>query len=87
MKLNFLHNNSSIFWYPKDVKMLEMLNGEYNHQPLQSNKNILFQNKAKCTTFIVRKMDNILFEVDSHSSVSPLIAFSIVISQIAGPYL
>ncbi|KAK8836508.1 hypothetical protein M9Y10_037768 [Tritrichomonas musculus] len=87
MKLTFMHNGLMIYWCPKIPTKYEKIYGEYQRQPIQSKKNILLQNKARHTTFIVRKMDKKIFEAECHSTFSPLIAFSIALSQIVGPFM
>lgn len=87
LKISFLHGNSLVSWIPKFLKNNEKLNGSFNHHPLHSKKNIILQNRSKNTTFIIRKMSKNGYEAECHSSLSPLIAFSIAISQIVGPYL
>lgn len=87
LKLSFINNDIFHHWTPKVLKKPEQLYGSYNHHPIKSKKNIILQNKEKHTTLIVRKMSKKLYEVECHSSISPIIVFSIAISQIIGPYL
>lgn len=86
MKVKFIHEGLKINWSPKIPMNREKIRGMYNHQPIQSKKNIFLQNQAKHTTYIFRKMNKKTFEAECHSTVSPLIIFSIAISQIVGPY-
>ena len=65
----------------------EQLCGKYNRKPIKSKKNIILQNKSRHTTFIVRKMDKLIYEAECNPTLSPIIAFSLAISEIIGPFL
>lgn len=84
IEVSFLHEGKTASWHPRETDMF--LSGEYNHIPVQSKKNILLQNQAGVPTFAVRKMGDDLYEVECLSTVNPLTAFSIGLSQIIGPY-
>ena len=47
--------------------------------------NIIIQDKKP--TFIVRKMSQNIYEIECSPALDPLIAFSIGLSDIVGPYL
>ncbi|KAK8881512.1 hypothetical protein M9Y10_004249 [Tritrichomonas musculus] len=83
---DFMHCNSMVHWKPKPFENEEKLKGSYNRQPIHSKKNIILQNKAKHTTFILRKMNKQLYEAECHSTISPIIVFSIALSEIVGPF-
>ena len=61
--------------------------GEHNHRPIPSSKNIVLQNRAGHPTFIVRKMDKNLYEIECNFKLDPLIALTIGLSDIVGPYV
>lgn len=82
LKTSFVNRGKRVAWIPS---FSNNFNGESNHVPIQSKKNILLKNKAGHPTFIVRRMSKICFEVECHSSLNPLIVFSLGISQIVGP--
>ena len=86
LEVTFMHNGMNTNWAPKNIQNLKNLNGQFDHIPIQSKKNIILQNQARHTTFIFRKMDKKCFEAECHLSVSPLVVFAIAISQIIGPY-
>lgn len=86
MKLTFVYKQSQLTWTTKYPKVPTTIYGELNHIPINSNKNIVLQNPAGQVTFIVRKMKKREFEAECNPSLSPIIAFSIALSQIVGPY-
>lgn len=86
-------NNKTVSWTPMAPKFNSPENryylnfeGEYHHKPLNSKKNIVLQNSKKNKTFIIRKMEMNVYEVECLPAVDPLIAFIIGISDIVGPY-
>lgn len=81
-----MHCDNLIFWKPKIIENKEQLYGLYNKIPIKSKKNIILQNKHRHKAFIVRKMNKNLSEAEYNSSISPVIAFSIALSQIVGPF-
>lgn len=85
VNVTFSHKGTQLTWRPKQPKSSASYNGEYNHAPIPSKKNIILQNKSNHPTFILRKMNKKQFEVECHPGVNPLIAFSIALSQIIGP--
>lgn len=86
LNLSFIYKKSELSWSTKIPRSSTTINGENNHVPLPSKKNIILQNPAGQITFIVRKMKKKLYEAECHLLLSPIIAFSIAISQIVGPY-
>lgn len=84
LETSFSHEGKTLFWSPREIDSI--LNGQYNHVPIPSKRNMLLKNRNGSPTFIVRKMDNDVFEVECLSSVNQLIAFAIGLSQIVGPY-
>lgn len=86
MNLSFYYKGSELFWNTKIPMSASTINGENNHIPVPSKKNIILQNPAEQITFIVRKMKKKLYEAECHQFLSPIIAFSIALSQIVGPY-
>lgn len=85
LNTTFSHHGTQLTWRPKGPKNESSYNGEYNHVPKPSRKNIILQNTSNHVTFILRKMSKKSFEVECHPGVSPLVVFSIAISQITGP--
>lgn len=85
VKTSFDHKNGKQVWLPIQSKTQALINGEYNHIPLKSRKNIVLKNHRNRPSFIVRKMDKKVFEVECHPDCDPIVAFSIAISQIIGP--
>lgn len=86
MNMSFLYKDSELTWITKIPKNPTTIYGENNHIPLPSKKNIILQNPAGQITYIVRKMKKKLYEAEFHPLLPPIIAFSIAISQIVGPY-
>ena len=91
---HFTYNNREIKWSPKTpkydaIKDKYYLNfhGEHHHTPIGSKKNIVLQNDNGSTTFIVRKMDEDMFEIECLPLIDPLIIFTIGLSDIIGPYI
>ena len=88
-----LNKDKMITWVPKPPKYDPVtdryflnFHGEHHHTPIKSKKNIVLQNERGNPTFIVRKMDNELYEIECLPIVDPLIAFVIGLSDIVGPY-
>lgn len=93
VEVTFKNRDRMISWMPKPPKYNAIedkyslnFHGEYHHAPITSKKNIVLQNKNGHATFIVRKMDIDKFEVECLPLVDPLIAFTIALSDIIGPY-
>ncbi|KAK8841078.1 hypothetical protein M9Y10_027919 [Tritrichomonas musculus] len=84
LETSFVHQGKNAFWSPRVID--QYLGGEYNHSSVTSKRNALLQNQSGAPTFAVRKMDNDVFEIECLSAVNPLIAFSIGLSQIIGPF-
>lgn len=82
---SFVNKGVKHIWKPKDPKSSTEFNGEYNHIPMSSKKNIILQNSNNRPTLIIRKMSNKVIEVECHPNVNPIIIFSIALSQILGP--
>lgn len=94
LDVSFPFKNDIISWVPKKPrydpttdKYYLNFHGQHNHAPLISSKNIVLQDKAHKPTFIVRKMDRNVFEVECQPVINPLIVFTIGLSDIVGPYL
>lgn len=94
LDVTFPFKGEQITWTPKEPKYDAMndkyylnFHGEYHHTPLKSNKNIVLQNSEGQPTFIVRKMDNNLFEIECLPVIDPLIAFTIGLCDIVGQYV
>lgn len=87
LRLSFMNYDELVHWSPKILRRPEQLCGQYNRKPIKSKKNILLQNKARHITFIVRKMDKQLYEAECNNTLAPIIAFSIAISEIIGPFM
>lgn len=93
MDLSFRLDGNDLHWKSRDPYM-NMRNsgydwklaGEYHHNAKKSKKNIVLENQDGQITFIIRKMDDCLYEVECHPSIPHSIAFSIAISDIVGPY-
>lgn len=60
--------------------------GDYQNVPMISSRNIVLQNEEVLTNFIVRKMDLNLYEIECNQILDPLIAFTIGLSDIVGPF-
>lgn len=93
LEVTFPYKDRKITWVPKTPKYNPIkdkyylnFHGEYHHSPIKSRKNIVLQNQVGQTTFIVRKMENNLFEVECLPVIDPLIVFTIGLSDIVGPY-
>lgn len=94
LNVSFPFNGETVTWAPKEPKFDAVKNkyylnfhGEYHHTPLKSNKNIVLQNSEGHTTFIVRKMDNHVYEVECLPVVDKLTVFTIALSDIVGQYV
>lgn len=61
--------------------------GQSGHTPIKSSKNIVLANVQGHTTFIVRKVGYLIYEVECLPIVDPIIVFTIGLSDIVGPYL
>ncbi|KAK8885765.1 hypothetical protein M9Y10_041219 [Tritrichomonas musculus] len=85
LSASFYNNGSKLSWRPKEAKNSNSYNGEFHHQPIPSNKNIILQNPRNHSTFILRKMSKKSYEAECHPGVKPIIAFAISLSQILGP--
>lgn len=91
--VSFPANRHVISWFPKPPKYsLDEhkyglnFQGEYKRIPIRSTKNLVLQNKAGHKTFIVREMGKNLYEFECNHNVDPLIAFTIGLSHVVGPY-
>ncbi|KAK8847162.1 hypothetical protein M9Y10_019745 [Tritrichomonas musculus] len=84
LETSFLHEGRTLFWSPRELDI--NLNGEHNRTAVPSKKNLLLKNQHGSPTFIVRKMGNDIFEVECLPSVNSLIAFTLGLSQIVGPF-
>ena len=84
IETSFAHEGKTLLWSPREIDV--NLYGEHNHAPIPSKKNMLLKNQNGSPTFIVRKMENDVFECECVSTVNSLIAFSIALSQIVGPF-
>lgn len=91
--VSFPFEDHTEHWIPRKPKFDPKTNnyylnfsGSFNHTSLQSAKNLILQNQDGKLTYIVRKIDNNIYEVECNQSLDPLIAFSIVLSDIVGPY-
>lgn len=62
------------------------LGGAYHHAVIQSAKNLVLQNENHHLTYIVRKVDRNLYEIECNQALDPLIAFTIGLSDIVGPF-
>ena len=60
--------------------------GDYQNVPMIQSRNIVLQNEEVLTNFIVRKMDLNLYEIECNQILDPLIAFTIGLSDIVGPF-
>ena len=85
LETSFIHEGKTLFWSPRELDI--NLNGEHDRTPIPSKKNMLLKNQNGAPTFIVRKMDNDVFEIECVRTINPLIAFTIGLSQIIGPYI
>lgn len=61
-------------------------NGNFQHKPILSSRNIVLQNEEGITNFIVRKMDINVYEIECSQTMDPLVAFTIGLSDIVGPF-
>lgn len=93
LSATFPFKGETVTWTPKEPKYDAMkdkyylnFHGEYHHTPIRSNKNIVLQNNHGHTTYIVRKMDNNLYEIECLPVVDPLVAFTIGLCDIIGQY-
>ena len=86
LRTSFIHNGSKLDWSPKEVVNLNNLNGQYNHAPMPSKKNIILKNKSGHPTFLVKKVAKKTYEIECYPTLSPLVIFSLGISEIVGPY-
>ncbi|KAK8870944.1 hypothetical protein M9Y10_008857 [Tritrichomonas musculus] len=94
IEVSFPFKDKIVNWVPKPPrfdpptgKYFLNFHGEYHHTPIRSSRNIVLQNKAGSPTFIVRRMDQCVFEIECLPIVDPLIAFCIGLSDIVGPYI
>ena len=71
---------------PKENKYYLNLDGAYHHATLQSARNLVLQNTKGHLTYIVRKVDQNVYEIECNYKLDPLIAFAIALSDIVGPY-
>lgn len=85
LETSFSNDGKTLNWSPKEID--QNLYGQYNRIPVPSKKNMLLKNQAGSPTFIVRKMQDEVFEVECLSIVNPLIAFTLGLSQIIGPFI
>lgn len=85
IKISFDHQGKKLSWKPKTPKSPTSFNGEYNHTPIESEKNMILQNHSLDPTFILRAMSKETYEAECHQSVNPIVVFSIALSQIVGP--
>ena len=92
--VSFINQDQKVTWSPKPPKYDAMSNkyylnfhGEYKRNAIRSKANIVLQNPQGKRTFIVRKMELYLYEVECLPAVNPLIAFSVALSDIVGPYM
>lgn len=86
LDLSFIQKGNKINWTHKKARNISSFKGEYNHIPIDSKRNMILQNKKNQTEFILRKMTRKSFECECHQTVNPIIAFSIALSQILGPF-
>lgn len=91
--ITFPYKDRQIVWTPKTPKYNALKNkyylnyhGEYHHHPLHSRRNIVLQNPDGHSTFIARKMEEQLFELEALPVINPLLIFAIGLSDIIGPY-
>ena len=91
--VSFPANNKVVSWFPKPPKYdmgnenyYRNFHGEYHRRAVRSPKNIALQNDAGHPAFIVRKMGKNLYEFECNHNVDPLIAFSVGLSSVVGPY-
>lgn len=89
---DFLHQGKILHWKAKEPRFNKntgsytlSLHGEYHHFPLKSTKNTVLTNDAGETSLIIRKVGENEFEAECNPNVSPLIIFSLALSQIIGP--
>ena len=94
IEVSFPLKNKQINWSPKTPKYDPMTNkyylnfhGHSGHIPIKSSRNIVLANILVHTTFIVRKIGYYVYEKECLPVVDPLIAFTIGLSDIMGPYL
>lgn len=94
VEVKFEHDGQTLTWSPKPPKYDAMSNkyylnfrGEYHRTAMRSKRNIVLQNPEGRRTFIVRKMELYLYEVECSPVIKPLIIFAIALSDIVGPYL
>ena len=93
MIISFPTNNQIMTWTPKPPKY-DMttdkyylnFHGQYHHKAIRSPKNMVLQNQVGHPTFIVRKMAKNLYELECNHNIDPLIAFTIGLSDIVGPF-
>lgn len=93
LQVTFPFKDKIVNWIPKPPKYDPTtekyylnFHGEYHHTPINSSKNIVLQNKQGNSTFIVRKMNPNVFEIECLPIIDPLVVFTIGLSDIIGPY-
>ncbi|KAK8895463.1 hypothetical protein M9Y10_023929 [Tritrichomonas musculus] len=70
----------------KNKKYIFDLSGAYHHKSIDSIRNVVLQSGNGNKNFIVRKVLKYTFEIECDQELDPLIAFTIAISEIIGPY-
>lgn len=93
MNVSFQFKNRTLNWTTKKPKLNPetgkySLNyqGIFNHTPIPSSKNTILQDKKGYPIFIIRKMTQTSYEIESLSVFNPQIIFSIGLSGILGPF-
>lgn len=91
--VSFPYNNHTEHWVPRKPRFDQKTNkyylnfgGDYHHTAINSAKNLILQNMNGHLTYIVRKIDRNVHEIECNQALDPLFAFSIGISDIIGPY-
>ncbi|KAK8886779.1 hypothetical protein M9Y10_042249 [Tritrichomonas musculus] len=74
-------NSKQSKFNPETQKYYLNFNGEYQHVPMISSRNIVLENKEGLPNFIVRKMDLNLYEIECSQILDPLSVFTRAFQQ------
>lgn len=85
IKTAFDHKCGRQLWGPRESNVKSLLRGEYDHDFIKSNKNLVLVNERNNPTFILRKSAKNIFEAECSQQADPTVIFAIAISQIIGP--
>lgn len=92
ISLKFDNRGQEAFWSPlnenlfKDRENSPLLNGYFHHTPEHSGKNTILIDENGAIKYILRKMNESMFEIECEETLDPTIAFAIGISQLIKPY-